>query len=231
MKKKNFYKKTIADLKTSNPRQWYSKLKKITSYDQQKNEVPIVEEIRDLPDQEQAEIIAEKFAKIQNEYDPLQTEDISVPTFDKSEIPVFKVSKVWLALAKIDTNKSTVLGDFPAKLIKQFAAYLADPFTNIVNASVAQREYPQIYKYEISTPVPKVYPTETTDQLRNISGLRNFDKIMEKLLADLMISDMKESLDPAQYGNQKGISIQHYLINMIHRILSILDNNKVSHFG
>ena len=76
-----------------------------------------------------------------------------------------------------------------------------------------------------------MYPTETTDQLRNISGLRNFDKIMEKLLADLMISDMKESLDPAQYGNQKGISIQHYLINMIHRILSILDNNKVSHFG
>ena len=139
---------------------------------------------------------------------------------------MFNVAKVWLALAKIDTNKSTVLGDFPAKLIKHFAAYLADPFTNIVNASIAQGEYPQIYKYEISTPVPKVYPTETTDQLRNISGLRNFDKIMEKLLADLMISDMKESLDPAQYGNQKGISIQHYLINMIHRILSVLDNNK-----
>ena len=122
-------------------------MKKITSYDQLKNEVPIVEE--------QAEIIADKFAKIQNEYEPLQTEDISVPSFDKSEIPVFNVAKVWLALAKIDTNKSTVLGDFPAKLIKHFAAYLADPFTNIVNASIAQREYPQIYKYEISTPVPK----------------------------------------------------------------------------
>ena len=41
-----------------------------------------------------------------------------------------------------------------------------------------------------------------------------------------MISDMKERMDPSQYGNQKGISIQHYLINMIHRILSTLDNNK-----
>ena len=49
---------------------------------------------------------------------------------------------------------------------------------------------------------------------------------MEKLLAELMISDMAAKLDPAQYGNQKGISIQHYLINMIHRILDVLDNNK-----
>ena len=40
-----------------------------------------------------------------------------------------------------------------------------------------------------------------------------------------MISDMADKLDPAQYGNQKGISIQHYLVNMIHRILSVLDNN------
>ena len=40
-----------------------------------------------------------------------------------------------------------------------------------------------------------------------------------------MISDMEEKLDPAQYGNQKGISIQHYLIKMIHRILTALDNN------
>ena len=35
---------------------------------------------------------------------------------------------------------------------------------------------------------------------------------------------MKVNLDPAQYGNQKGISIEHYLINMIHRILSAVDN-------
>ena len=136
------------------------------------------------------------------------------------------MAQVWFALAKINPNKSTVKGDFPAKLIKIFAAYLADPFTDIVNASIAQGRYPQIYKYEVSTPVPKIYPTENTDQLRNISGLLNFDKTMEKLIAELMISDMKSKLDPSQYGNETGISIQHYLIKMIHRILSNLDNNQ-----
>ena len=48
---------------------------------------------------------------------------------------------------------------------------------------------------------------------------------MEKLISELIVSDMSSSLDPAQYGNQKGISIQHYLIDMIHRILTTLDNN------
>ena len=32
-------------------------------------------------------------------------------------------------------------------------------------------------------------------------------------------------MDPAQFGNQAGVSIQHYLIQMIHRILTELDNN------
>ena len=48
---------------------------------------------------------------------------------------------------------------------------------------------------------------------------------MEKLISKLIISDMEEKLDPSQFGNQRGISIQHYLIQMLHRILSVLDNN------
>ena len=40
-----------------------------------------------------------------------------------------------------------------------------------------------------------------------------------------MISDMEKKFDPGQFGNQKGVSIQHYLIQMLHRILSVLDNN------
>ena len=41
----------------------------------------------------------------------------------------------------------------------------------------------------------------------------------------MIVKDMKEKLDPAQYGNQKGLSIHHYLVNMIHRILTSLDDN------
>ena len=72
--------------------------------------------------------------------------------------------------------------------------------------------------------MPKVHPTQKSSQLRNISGLLNFDKIFEKLISQLIISDMEAKLDPAQFGNQRGISIQHYLIQMLQKILSTLDN-------
>ena len=51
------------------------------------------------------------------------------------------------------------------------------------------------------------------DQLRNISGLLNLDKIAEKLSSELIISDMKKKLDPSQYANQKGVAIATIQLN------------------
>ena len=222
--KVSFYRNMIADLRTKNPSQWYSSLKRISGYDQ-RSEKPIIQNINQQSDQDQAETIADYFSSIPNEYDALKTEDIKIPHFTKDQIPQFHPSQVWLQLTKLKTNKSTVRGDLPAKLIKEFAAYLADPFTDIINTSLMRGEYPQIYKYEISTPVPKVFPPEKVEQMRNISGLLTFDKVMEKMISELMISDMKTKTDPSQYGNEKGTSIQHYLIKMVHRILTVLDTN------
>ena len=40
---------------------------------------------------------------------------------------------------------------------------------------------------------------------------------------------MEPKLDPAQFGNQKGMSIRHYMIQTLHRILSVLDNNAIGY--
>ena len=36
---------------------------------------------------------------------------------------------------------------------------------------------------------------------------------------------MNPKIDPSQFGNEKGLSIQHYLVKMVNRILTILDSN------
>ena len=41
-------------------------------------------------------------------------------------------------------------------------------------------------------------------------------KIIEKLISKLIFSDMEAKLDLSQFGNQRGIYIQHYLIQMLH---------------
>ena len=80
-----------------------------------------------------------------------------------------------------------------------------------------------MWKQELVTPVPKIQPPKQVKNPRSISGLKTFNKIQEKLISEIIISDMETKMDPSQYGNEYGMSIQHYLINMIHKILSDID--------
>ena len=109
--------------------------------------------------------------------------------------------------------------------MKEFAHVLCIPLSNLINASFKQGKWPTIYKNEIITPAPKQYPPVKRDMLRPISNLFNFDKTMEKIVGELVIMDMKEKLDPKQFGNQRHLGIQHNLLKMIDRILKSLDNN------
>ena len=46
--------------------------------------------------------------------------------------------------------------------------------------------YPNLWKVEYVTPVPKIYPPEKLKDLRKISGLLNFSKIADKFIAELL---------------------------------------------
>ena len=214
----------VSDLKQKNPNKWYSAVKRMAAYEN-KSEETIVEDINHLSNQQQCELIADEFSEVPNLYRPLHKSDITFPYFHSNDIPQFTAAQVWKKLVSMKANKSSRVGDVPAKLLKLFAAYLAEPLASIINCSIRYGDYPDIWKDEIATPIPKAYPTTSIGDLRNISGLLNCDKITETLISELIMCDIEKSLDSAQYGNRKGRSINHYLIKMIHRILSSLDNN------
>ena len=222
--KKGFYRKKIQHLKNAKPKLWHRELKKLTSFDQHTSDEVIVEAIKDLPAQEQAELIANKFAEVSQEYDKLEDGDIDVPEFDIDDIPQVSEAEVIEALANMDTSKSDTKDDVPSKILKHFALQLGKPVTDVINTSIRQGCWPNIFKLEVVTPVPKQFPPKNIDELRNISGLLNLDKIAEKIVAKMMISDMIGNIDPSQYANQKGLSIQHYLVKFIDRVLQSVDS-------
>ena len=100
-------------------------MKCLCSYDQHKSDPIIVESIKHLSDEEQAEVIADKFCRVSQEYEPLMKEDIEVPQFDVSTYPSFLPSDVQKHLEKIKTNKSVPPGDIPPKLVKMFTAEIS----------------------------------------------------------------------------------------------------------
>ena len=223
--KKSYYKNIIKDLKSSKTSQWYSKLKKLCSYDQHKSDPVIVESIKHLSDQDQAEAIADKFSKVSQEYAPLIKEEIDVPEYDEKSIPQFLPIDVQRHLERVKENKAVPPGDIPSKLVKRFAAQLSVPLCDVINSSMRLGKWSKLYKSESVTPVPKCFQPMSPEELRNISGLFTFNKVSEAMIAELMIADIMKNLDPAQYSNQKGLSLQHYLIKMIDKILSDTDNN------
>ena len=137
--------------------------------------------------------------------------------------PLFEPYQINEKISKMKKKVSTVIGDIPWKIIREFSVELSTPLSNIFNSATLGGVWPNIWKCEVVTPVPKVYPTISVDELRKIAGTKNFSKIYEALLADFIIEDMNPCMDPSQYGNVKGISIQHYLVKIINRILTILD--------
>ena len=125
----------------------------------------------------------------------------------------------------MNKKAATIVGDIPIKIISEFSVELATPLAHIYNTCLVNAVYPNLFKSESVTPAPKKYPPEKINDLRKISGLFNCAKIFDKLIAKYLIQDMAPSRDPSQYGNEKKMSIQHYLIKMLHKIYTAVDEN------
>ena len=164
--KKKFKQRMIDNVKDSNKSQWYSKLKWISNYDQQKKELINVEEINHLSDIQQAEAIADSLSSISHLYEALRTEDIQFQPIPKLTYPQFSTWIIHKILENIKTKKSTVVGDIPARVIKECSQFLSVPVRDMINQSIIKGKWASIYKKEIITPIPKTYPPEKIDQLR-----------------------------------------------------------------
>ena len=156
--KKRYYKNKVQNLVKSKPSKWFQELKKLTRCDQLGSEEILVEEIQDLVIKDQAELIADKFAAISQEFDKLDKDKIKIPDFSLDDIPVISKDEVKKALAEMETSKSNLKDDIPAKVFKHFADNLAEPVAEIINASLEQGILPDMFKLEVVTPIPKVYP-------------------------------------------------------------------------
>ena len=123
-------------------------------------------------------------------------------------------------------TKSTLEGDLPHTLCKEFSNELAIPLANIFNCSLEKGEYPSSWKLECVSPVPKVYPPTKVSDLRKISCTKYFSKLFENFLSEWILEDMSPVLDPSNYGGLPGRGAEHYLISLVHNVLLNLDNNQ-----
>ena len=71
-----------------------------------KSSSPEVESIKHLPDLEQAEAIADSFAKIRSEYEPINRSKIELPVISANDILVVSEKEVLEVLKSLKLNKA-----------------------------------------------------------------------------------------------------------------------------
>ena len=95
----------------------------------------------------------------------------------------------------------------------------------IFNSITETLEYPRQWVQEEQTPIPKSYPPQTIDDIRNVSKTAFFSKCYESFIGDWLLPFVDPYLDPGQCGGLKGSSITHYLVKFLH--YAHLDLNKI----
>ena len=96
-------------------------------------------------------------------------------------MPVFSPSDVQKQLEKVKLKKAVPTGDIPPLLTRMFAAQSSVPVCDVINSSARLGQWSKLYKRERVTPVPKVFPPKSSEEIRNISGLLTLKKVAEKM--------------------------------------------------
>jgi hypothetical protein len=71
--------------------------------------------------------------------------------------PNIEPLKVYNIIQKMNKKAATVPNDIPMKLIDEFSVELAFPLSHIITFCLKNGVYPNIWKIESVTPVPKIF--------------------------------------------------------------------------
>ena len=185
-----------------------------------------------LSDKESAEKIADYFAAISSEYQPLNVdllpERVRLRLSTKSTPPVISELDCYQKIVAAKKPQSGVPGDLPNTIIKEFSVELAKPLEKLLNQIVQTATWPAKWKIEYVTPIGKIPQPECEDDLRPIALTAFFSKVMEQFVVMWLLEVIGDKLDFRQYGGTKGNSVSHYLIELINFILFNQDNTEAT---
>jgi hypothetical protein len=168
--------------------------------------------------QQSAEAIALYFAKISQEYTPIER-DISAPWLDvqnkldqaECSHPVIREHQVYETM-KSAKKTDSVPGDIPSAILKEFLPELAFPVTEILKQAVSTHIWPASFKKEYHLPLKKTPNPDSEEDIRGLGMTAWVSKQLERLVLNWIWPYIKNHINPDQMGGMPGCSVEHYII-------------------
>ena len=171
-------------------------------------------DVRDLfedrEDSKVAEALAEHFNAISREFNGLD-DDLQLDATSFTLPPILE-NAVESRLKSFRKPKSMVRGDIFPALVNRVSAKLARPLCNIFNSITNTGEWPELWKIEYVTPIPKTTLPSSPDDLRNISCTQLFSKVYESFVLEWL--NYQVTLRTNQFGGVKGSGSEHFLVEL-----------------
>ena len=172
------------------------------------------------PDLTIAEKLAEHFNAISNEFEGLREGDM--PERAPNSLAILSRDDVVKRLLAFKKPKSMVKGDIFPALVNRASADLANPLLHIYNTITLTQSWPDTWKIEYVTPIPKKTLPQGAGDLRNISCTQLFSKIYESFVLEWLGQQVKLRLN--QFGGVKGSGTEHFLVQLWQQVLENIED-------
>ena len=171
-------------------------------------------------DKEIAEIAAEFFNAISQEFDPVR------PPQPNCTKPAPEMYEIAAALRACKKPKSQVKGDIDRRLVSKYSDILAIPLHVIYTQVYQTLQWPELWASETVTLIPKNKSPDGLKQLRNLSCTPLFSKVLESFI--LKALKEKVRLSNNQFGGIKGSGVDHFLVETWDEILQPLEDHRAA---
>ena len=134
-----------------------------------------IKSLTGLSDKQWAEEVAKHFAAVSNEYEPVDLSKLPayLPSLPPLQVEQFQVYE---KMNRMKNSKGTLPIDIPSKLRNEVMVELVPPLTDIINTALATCQYPDMWKREYVSPVPKIKEPEVLKDVRKIACTSDFNK-------------------------------------------------------
>ena len=214
------YKRKIADVQQSNPKKWWSAVKKIAGLSSSRSTKTLMYNNRPYQGEELADLFNDKFVTVGSTLPPLDWTPLPVDVYPSE----FIISVEDTEATKLHSAAGP--DEMSAWFLRENASTLCRPLTSIFNLSLRQGFIPSLWKSSNVSPVPKSSPAQDIDSdFRPISLTAIVSKILESFpYRWLFQSIVWRQIDPLQFGALRGSSASIALVHLLNRWYEACDD-------
>jgi hypothetical protein len=127
---------------------------------------------------------------------------------------------------RLNQNKSPGPDTIHPRVIKEAKAELAEPLTIIFNKSIAESKLPEDWKMGQITPIFKKGSKADPGNYRPVSLTSIICKMLEGILRDFILEQMRDHIAPEQHGFMNGRSCTTQLLDSLDHWTQMLDKSE-----